>query len=209
MIARPSALGAEVKIDGLPIADQVLHELAWIQNRLAEIDAQVKAKIDAAKEAAKASAVVTIGEASVTLTERADYLRELLQRWTLKHIDKHFEGKKRSVDMAHGKLGLRQIPMVAELAPDETPQSVLDKIDGLGGLIAAMNALLEKKANLGTAKGSDLLDITIKPACKAMKDAMEAKRITPDDLRSIGISIREASDDAVVTPTKIIVTEAA
>ena len=117
MIARPSALGVEVKIDGLPIADQVLHELAWIQNRMAEIDAQVKAKIDAAKEAAKASAVVAIGETSVTLTERADYLRELLQRWTLKHIDKHFEGKKRSVEMAHGKLGLRQIPMVAELAP--------------------------------------------------------------------------------------------
>lgn len=206
MIARPTALGAEVKIDGLETADQVLHELAWIQNRFQVIDAEAKAKIDAIKVAADAQAFVTIDEVEVTLADRQKFLSELLAKWTEKHIDKHFEGKKRSVDLPHGKLGLRQQPLVAAIGKEENAASVLDKINETFEFQTTINTLLDKKAGVGTAKVRDLLDIKITPACKAMKDGLAAKRLTAEDLQAIGIELREAYDEPIVTPTAIIVT---
>lgn len=205
MLHRPQALGAEVAIESLDVADQVLHELAWIGQRLQTIAAAAKAKIDAIKVEADREAVCTIEGQPVSLVDRKAHLEELLSAWVAEHIAGHLPDKKRSIDLPHGKLGLRQQPLVAQVDDDHNAASVLDAIDEFTGLVTAINAILERKTSIGTARARDLIDIKVVPACKAMKDALEARRLTAEDLQKLGIALRDAYDEPVVTPTRNLV----
>lgn len=205
MLGRPAALGLDVSIKSLDDADAVLHELAWIANAKAASAADVKAKVDQLKAAAIAKAVVTIDETETSLDDRAKTLETALAKWVEKHIDKHLSGKSRSINLPHGKLGLRQQPLVALLADDTTEAQVLDTIDEHCGLVTACNAILERITPFGKARGRDLISVEVKPSLKAMKDAVEAKRLPRDTLDTLGITLREAYDEPVLTPTKTIV----
>lgn len=202
---RPSTLGRDVTVKSLDDADAVLHELAWIANQTAALNAAAKQKIDAIKLATAEKAVVTIEEETMTLEDRAAQLEKLLSKWVSSNIEKHLTGKKRSIELAHGKLGLRQQPLVAALAEESSDKTVLDAIDETTGLITAIMATLQRKTTIGTARAGDLITVEIKPAFKAMRDAYESKLVTAEALQSIGVALRDAYDEPVLTPTKTLV----
>lgn len=203
MTNRPTALSGDVVISSIETADQVLHEIAWIRNRLTTLAAGVKSKIDALKAEVDQQAVVSIDGADVRLQDRLQLLEDLLLAWTGDEIAGHLPDGKRSIDLPHGKLGLRQQPLVAEL-DDCSPGAVLECVKKLVDFQEAINKLLNRKIGLGSARLSDLITISVAPALKPAKDAFEASLLTRDELATLGIRLRDPYDEPVVTPTKII-----
>ena len=215
MLKRPgcfAALGPEVTIETLDQANLVLHELAWVQQQLGKVAADVKIKIDALKAAAPPSVKIkdparSIAEdpVEVSLLDRQELLQQTLATWTAEHIAEHLTGKKRSIDLPHGRLGLRQRPQIVEMAEGWAESAVLAAIDEIAGVVAAVTGILDRKTGIGSARVRDLLDIQINVSCKAARDAIEAQRVTAAELEPLGLVIREAYDEPVVTPTKTVV----
>jgi len=208
-MARPTALGLDVSVRSLSDADAVLHEMAWIGSQKATLAAQAKQRIDAIKVEAEAKAVVEVEGQMLSLDQRLETLSVRLAKWVAANAEKHLTGKRRSMDLAHGKIGLRQQPLVAMLGDEATDASVLDAIDEQTGLVVAVNAILERRTTLcndaGKAKAGDLISVEIKPAYKSMKDALEAKRVTREQLAALGVSVRDPYDEPVLTPSKNVV----
>ncbi|TXH11973.1 MAG: hypothetical protein E6R03_13770 [Hyphomicrobiaceae bacterium] len=209
MSKRPAAIGADVSVKTLADADAVLHELAWLANEKARIAAEAKQKIDRIKADAAEKAFVDIDGTAVAFDKRVELLESKLSKWVESQIERHLDGKKRTVELPHGKVGLRQQPLVAMIGDESTEATVLDAIDERCGVVTAIKAQLERKSQIGKARCGDLISVEIKPALKAMKDALEAMRLSREDVESLGVSIRDAYDEPVLTPTKMIVADAA
>jgi phage host-nuclease inhibitor protein Gam len=206
-MARPDALGAEIAVASLDDADRVLHELSWLANEQARLDALAKQKIDEIKKDFGAKAVVEIDGELVTFEDRVAALTAPLNEWVTANIAEHLPAKKKSLELPHGTLGLRQQPVVAEFGQDETKQSILDRIDQTTGLVTHVNGILARNVStLGkSVQGRDLLKIEVSPATKQMQEAVEAKRLTAEQLAEFGLFLRDAYDEAVVKPAKVVV----
>lgn len=206
MLKRPdtfSPLDDIAAIESLDQAGLVLHELAWIGQQLAKVTADAKTRIDQIKAAAPPC--IEIAGSETLLTDRSKLLSELLSSWTAEHIAEYLTGKKRSIDLPHGKLGLRQQPQIVELAEGWAESAVLAAIDEVSGIVATITGILDKKSGIGSARIRDLLDIEVKVSCKSARDAIEAQRVTADELLQLGLVVREAYDEPVVTPSKTVI----
>jgi hypothetical protein len=206
-MARPTALGADIVVESLEDADRVLHELSWLVNEQARLDALAKQRIDEIKRDFGAKAVVEIDGEEVSIEDRIAALSEPLGEWVEANIANHLSAKKKSLELPHGTLGLRRQPVVAEFGEDESKQSVLDRIDQTTGLVTAVNGILARNVpNLGkSVQGRDLLKIEVAPAMKQMQEAVDAKRLTAEQIAEFGVFLRDAYDEAVVKPAKVIV----
>ena len=213
-MARPDALGFEVSVKSLDDIDPVLHELSWLHSEQDRLDALAKQKIDSIKKEFQEKAVVTIPsevdggctDQTVTFSDRIEALEKPLGAWVSKNLRKHLDGKKKSIDLPHGTIGLRQQPLVIEI-PDGTSEAViLDTIDAeADGIIGAIRGWAIKKLKSLACLIGDVLKIETKINLKGIKDAFEEKRLTRDQIESLGLTIREASDDAVLKPAKTVV----
>ena len=107
---RPDAIGSEISVKSIEDADLVLAELSWLQNEKDRLDAVTKQKIEALKTEYQQKAVVTVEGERLAIADRAAALMGPLIKWVVKNVASHFKGKKKSIDLAHGTLGLRQQP---------------------------------------------------------------------------------------------------
>ena len=206
MSPRPDAIGLKVAVKSIDDVDPILHELAWLENERARIDAIVRERIDAITKEFESKYVVTIDGKSIPFGERADKLTEVLGDWLIENGKSILTGKKKSIDLAHGVVGLRQIPMVVKLGEDTSEEKALDAIDEeADGIITTLRGWGVKKLKSLGCLVQDV--ITIKPSLNlaGIKKALENKRLTKEQITTLGLTIREASDDPVVKPNQLVV----
>lgn len=208
MVARPSALGLEVEVKSIDDVDPILHELAWINNEAAKLDAQAREKIDAIMKDFEPKYSVEIAGQVVPFKDRYEYLEGLLAKWLPKHLKKHLVGKKKSRDLPHGTVGLRQQPMVVQLQEDVTEVAALDKIDiEADGIVARIREWATKKLKSLGCLVNDVLTIKVSINEAGVRKAFEEKRLTAEQVESFGLEIREAEDKGTIKPNALIVSE--
>ena len=214
-MGRPDALGLDVSVKSLDDVDPVLHELSWLYSEQERLDAMAKQKIDSIKKEFQEKAVVTIADTTeggediedvVTFADRIEALEKPLGTWVSKNLRKHLTGKKKSIDLPHGTIGLRQQPLVIEIPEGSSETVILDTIDAEAeGIIGTIRGwAIKRLKNLACLVG-DVLKIETKINLKGIKDAFEDKRLTREQIEALGLTIREASDDAVLNPAKTVV----
>jgi Bacteriophage Mu Gam like protein len=211
---RPDALGLEISVKSLDDVDPVLHELSWLHSEQDRLDALAKQKIDSIKKEFQEKAVVNIpagafgelSESTMTIADRIESLEKPLATWVAKNLRKHLDGRKKSIDFPHGTIGLRQQPLVVEIPEGTSEAVILDTIDAEAeGIIGAIRGwAIKRLKNLSCLVG-DVLKIETKINLKGIKDAFEDKRLTKEQIEALGLTIREASDDATIKPAKTVV----
>ncbi|MEI8017493.1 MAG: host-nuclease inhibitor Gam family protein [Schlesneria sp.] len=212
---RPDSLGLEVSVKSLDDVDPVLHELSWLHSEQDRLDALAKQKIDSIKKEFQEKAVVTICdtteggediEDTVTFADRIDALEKPLGTWVAKNLRKHLDGKKKSIDFPHGTIGLRQQPLVVEIPEGTSEKVILDTVDNEAeGIIGTIRGWAVRRLKTLACFVGDVLKIEVKLNLKGIKDALEDKRLTKEQIEALGLTIREASDDAVLKPAKTVV----
>lgn len=206
MPPRPEAIGLNIVVKTIDDVDPILHELAWLQNEKARLDAIVREKTDAITKEHEPKYSLLIEGQSVTIAKRTEDLTAAVKPWIVSHIAKHFVGKKRSIDKAHGTVGLRQIPMVIELKSDTSEEKVLEAVDGeTDGIVATIRGWgIKKLKSFGCLVG-DVLTVKASLNLAGIKKAFDQKRLTKEQIESIGLVIREAKDDATIKPNQLTV----
>jgi hypothetical protein len=204
---RPVALGEKVSIKSIEDADLALAELSWLDNERAKVAAAIKQQVDAIKTASAKKEILIIDNTETTLGDRAKYLHDLLTPWVLKNAKAHVPEKKKSVDLPHGTIGLRQQPLVVAFADGVNEMAVLDAIDAQAdGIVGTIRAwAIKRLKNLASLFVKDVLTIGVIVNLKGVKDALEDGRITREQVESLGLAIRDPYDDAVIKPAKTVV----
>jgi phage host-nuclease inhibitor protein Gam len=213
MATRPDALGLEIKITSIDDVDAILHELSWLEQEQAKLNALAKQKIDAVKLEFQNRSVVLIsaemdGDAAQTMTinERVSALKKPLEAWIVKHAEKHCKGKKRSFDLPHGTIGLRQQPLTIDVSKHSSVAKVLDAIDAESdSMITTIRSWVVKKLKSLSCLVGDLIKIETTLNLKGIKEAYDEKRLSREQIESLGLTIRDAYDDAVIKPAKTVV----
>lgn len=193
---RPDALGTLVTIDSLDDADLALHEIGWLTQELAQIEAACKQKIEAIKQYFDARKVIKIGDQSFSLSDRILLLQQAVEAWAADNIRPLLPGDKKTRSLLHGEVGLRRKTLVVEIGCDENdvpydPQSVLNWIEDSELKPAVKKALTQTETTVHL---------------KGAKDAYVARKITAEELEAVGLRVRESVDEPVVKATKLVVT---
>lgn len=209
-MARPNALGLDVSIESLDDADLILAELSHLSGEQARRKAALDQRIATLKTESDAAATVEVEGQTLTLAERTATLIDTLGPWLLAHVGEHLPPKKKSLELLHGTIGLRQQPAVAQFGEDVTEQWVLDQIEEATGLITAVNAILDRKIpTLGkSVTGRDVLKLEVVPALKPMLSAVDSKRLTTEQLAAFGVFLRAPYDEPVIKPSKLALSSA-
>ena len=206
MSPRPEAIGLKVAVKSIDDVDPILHELAWLENERARIDAIVREKVDAITKEFESRYFVTIEGKSIPFGERTENLTEVLNKWLLANAKSVLTGKKKSLDLAHGVIGLRQIPMVVKLGPETSEEKALESIDEeADGIITSIRGWGVKKLKSLGCLVQDVITIKATLNLAGIKKAFENKRLTAQQIDAMGLTIREASDDPVVKPNQLVV----
>lgn len=185
---RPNYFGEEIDICSLQEADHALHELSWLTSELERHTATANQQIEKIREDL-ANWPVKVEGIEVTLAARIQDLQEALEAWTVQNIEPHLPKGKRSRDMDHGTLGLRQQPLVVEIAEPKPGEKALKADD-------VVERIFHSKFR--SAKRGLMLRIKTVLDLAGAKEAFQEKKLTAEELASVGLSVREACDAPVV-----------
>lgn len=204
-MARPDALGTDFQIKDIETADKALAELSWLRNQLDIVASKTKQKVDSIKTELAPLCLVEIEGQSVQISDRIEILEAALEKFTVKHIEKHLPEGRRSIDLAHGTLGLRKQPLTIAVSEKCKTDDVLELIDiASGGLVAKLRGFLVRAIKQLKSSLNQLVTVKITPNISAIKDAYTEQRLTADQVKGMGLVIREPFDAPVVNPAKCV-----
>lgn len=209
--SRPAALAAEFTLTSLDDVDAALHELGWCQHRIAAIDAETKAKVEALKTAQEALFALRLADEDVpstTVHRRAEALETALQAWAEEHLQQHLARDSKTLKLAHGDLSLKLQPLAVTLGEGVNEKAVVAAIEKKSKLPSLVANLL-KKITLGVFSLQQIIRLTPsldKDGIKAVWEQFPKNRGT---LKNLGINVTGGSDAIVVSPAKVKVSKAA
>jgi hypothetical protein len=198
-MARPDALGVSFQIKSLDDADLALAELSWLENQNALLTAKTKQKVDAIKTEIASQAVVEIEGTFVVISDRIEILAQALEKFVSKQIEKHLPDGKRSIDLAHGTLGLRKTPATVVIPEGVKEAVIVEAIDeATFGLVGKLRGFLTRLVKQWNGSLRDLITVKITPNLSSIKTSLAEKRITAAQVESLGLVIVPESDVPVV-----------
>lgn len=188
------------KLKTLEEIDQALYELSWIDHQQRIIDAQNQQEIDALKKSQASRFDLLVEGVPTTLAERRQTVSAAIQVWSGKHLDEHLVEPKRSLDLPHGTVGKRSLPLAIECSEGVKPRDVIDKLDHKTGFRQAITDLAMKvigRCTLG-------MFVEFKPQLSmiSLRNAYKAKRVTDRALNSLGLQVRKESDEMFHEPAR-------
>ena len=198
-MARPGALGKDFTVKSIEDCDLVLAEMGWLRAQSETINARLEQRIAALKTEAGAASVVEIDDLKILISDRFEVLEGALLKWVLKHGDKHLVGKDRSVKLAHGTIGFRQVPL-SVCVPKKSDAAVVESIDTLlGGVLKKLRGGIQRLSKAFGVMISELVSVEITVNTSAIKTAIKEKRLLADAARDLGLEEVEPWDRVVYT----------
>ena len=198
-MARPGALGKDFTVKSIEDCDLVLAEMGWLRAQSDAINARLEQRILEVKTLVGAASVLEIDDLKILISDRFEVLEGALLKWVLKHGDKHLAGKDRSVKLAHGTIGFRQVPLSVTV-PKKTDSAVVETIDTLlGGVLKKLRGGIQRISKAFGLMISDLVSVEFTVNTSAIKTAIKEKRITADAARDLGLEVVEPWDRVVYT----------
>lgn len=200
-MARPDALGLTVTIKSIDDVELCLAELGWLKSQKTRLDAQASQAIEQIKTDSNAKAVVEIEDSQVTIADRIALIEQVLEKWLGKNVSKHLDGEKKSIDLAHGTVGLRQSQLSVTL-PKGTDDEVLAKIDGVAkGFCQKIRDTLVRLVK-GFGSIHEMVNLKVSVNISGIKKALKEKRTTKENVESLGLVVTEPTDEPYFTPTE-------
>lgn len=198
MIRRPVESASKLKT--LADVDEALHELSWLGHQHQATQASIQQELAALKTNRQDRFDIVINGKSITLTERMQQVQSALQTWCDGALDEHLVEPKKSLDMAHGRVGKRTLPLTIECSEGMKPNDVFDKLDRKVGFREKLTEIANKiigKFTLG-------MFIEFKPALSmvSLRNAFKADRINAKTLNSYGLSVRKESEQTFFEPAQ-------
>ncbi|MBX3448212.1 MAG: host-nuclease inhibitor Gam family protein [Planctomycetaceae bacterium] len=204
MTQRPNALGVDSAITTLDDVNAALHELGWLTQQSAAVDARTKSAIEQLKQTACEKLAVDIGGQRITFADRAAALRTRLEDWCREHLASHLPEGAKTLELSHGRIGTRKAPAAVAFATGETEKSVMSSIDKRAKLQSLLSKLLL------TVLGSLTLGrlIRLKPELDkvSIKKAWAEGKRQQQTLKSVGLSVETERDEFVIEPAAVEVT---
>jgi hypothetical protein len=174
--------------------------MGWLRSQSDAINARLDQRIVEVKTLAGAASVLEIDDFKILICDRFEVLENALLKWVIKHGDKHLVGSKdRSVKLAHGTIGFRQVPLSVTV-PKKTDAAVVESIDTLlGGVLKKLRGGIQRLSKAFGLMICELVSIEFTVNTSAIKSAIKEKRYTADAARDLGLDVVEPWDRAVYT----------
>lgn len=212
-MARPAALGTVVVITSLADVDLVLAELSYLRFRSNEVVGEVNQQIDAIKTAALEKTFVTVEGQRVTIKDRMESLLDVLAGWIPGNIEQHAEKGKKSIDLAHGTIGMRQQQLAIEFAETKTAKDVIDAFDAVSvktkrsvfGWVAGTLARLSDIVK-GYGPVSDFIRLKLELNMVGIKAAYKGQRVKKEQLAALHLVPIDPVDVPYADPAEYVVT---
>lgn len=208
MPARPSALGAEFELKTIDDVDAALHEMGWCRLLDSQVDAAMKARIEALKTSLEGQRDLQIGEQQTTLSERAVALEAALIKWGGKQLKKHLPPDSKTLKLPHGEMSFKLQPLAVSLGEGVTEKAVVASIDKKTKLLQLAANLLKKIA-LGAFHLDQLVRVTPSLDKDGIKTAWAENPKSRGTLKGLGIIVTGGEDAVCVAPSKLTVAKPA
>ena len=209
-MARPSAIGLKIELNTLEDVDNALAELSYLQNQGAIVAAETKSAIDKIKTQMADKLNITVEGESHSLTGRIVDLESALETWIESKIKEHLKDDKKSIDLAHGTVGIRQRPLSIELAKGKKAEDVVKALNevtkgkrAIAGFIDMLYANLQKLVK-GFGTLDNYLTLKVELNVNAIKSALKNKVVNAKQLETIGLIVVEPKDGPVISPAKCV-----
>ena len=210
-MARPAALGSVVVVQSLDDADLVLTELSYLEFVANQITNEANAKINAIKDAAIDQMSVIVEGNRVTLKDRSDALKAVLHEWIAADLTKLLKDDAKSIELAHGTIGLRQRPLAIEIAEGKKDEDVITALNavtmGKKGIQGWFDATLARLVDVVKGFGpiSDFIAIKFSLNMAGIKKAYKDKRVKAPALASIHLKAVDPYDAPFISPSEYVV----
>lgn len=182
------------KLKSLFDVDQALHELSWVRHEQRKIDAAIQQEIDKLKGERQSKYQVMINGSESSLAERQSSLQQSLTTWCNHYLDGHLETEpKKRLDLPHGRVGQRTLPLAIECSEGVKPKDVFDKLDRKCGFREKINEIAAKVIGRFTLG----MFVEFKPALSmvGLRNAFKAQRVDEKTLNTFGLSVRKESEE--------------
>lgn len=195
MRPRPNSLGAKVSVDSLEDVDRVLEEIAFCESEIATRNDIIKRRTDAVKAEQANLSVVEIDGESISVGDRLAYLKTVLSDWISSSIREHLPEDRKSIELPHGTIGLRQQPLSLTIGENSSEEKIVENIDKkTDGLIGKVRAFaLKAIKSLGVVFG-DLVTVSIKVNWSRLRQLAAEGQLTKKAAQSLGITINDPYD---------------
>ena len=204
-MGRPSALGKSFQIKSLEDCDLVLAELSWLRDQGDTLAARLSQKIAALTTETNASAVVEIDGDRVRMADRVEVLELAIEKWLAKNIAGKLPDGAKSIDLPHGRVGLRQTVLSVSVPKSVKDDVILTAIDGLAlGLVRKLLSFVQRFVKSLGVSLSDLITVKTSVNTSGIKKAISNKHITAETVRGLGLEVVEPFDAVTYSVNKYV-----
>jgi hypothetical protein len=198
--SRPGAFGHKITLSTLDDVNAALHELGWLQQTTAVVEAQTKKAVEHLKLNAASKLSVEIDGKAVKFSDRIKSLHSALAGWCATELAKHLPGEAKSLTLPHGRIGTKSVADAVVYTEGEDEKSVLANITQKAGLKTLIAQWLTH------ALGAITLGVVIrlKPELDkaAIKEAWSSATMRRT-LTSLGITVETNRDELVIEPASV------
>lgn len=195
---RPDRLAAVIDLQTADDADAALAEYAWCDSRIRSLDEETRQLHVAIDEKQEPKYTLNLDGQSTTLRDRRDLLGKSLESWMQEHLKENLAGPDdRTLDLQHGSVSYRKLPLAVVLQEGQTNESVLGAIEALTvkgkspsifAQARELFTLLLFKALKATL--SDMVKVSFSLNFRGMIEAHKAGRLDTLTLQKLGLDLQ-------------------
>lgn len=215
-IAPPTAKAPAKKLPLEPVirtdddADLAMRELAWIENRRAEIETAVKQQVDLVKNEAQKMMAITVDGERVPFVARIGALVMALEEWARDRRDEILaESKKKSREFTYATLQYRQPPVKLEYCEDYDGAAVMALVDEAsgdeGGLMEWLTRRLTRLKLTEKLTAADVLRVEIRLDKSGLLALYKDGSLTDEDLAEVGLCVETPEEKVTVKAKPVLV----
>lgn len=192
------AVQAPKKLKTLDDVDQALHELSYLEHERQRSEIICQQELDAVKQRQADKFVLQIDSELLPISQRQETVSNLVTEWCDKQLQSHLPEGKKSIDLPHGTLGLRALPLKIECDEGVAPKNVLEKLDKKTNFWQCLTDLLSKMFSRHLL--SDFITIEPKLSFTAILKSYKEHRVDAKALNQLGLVVREPVDQLYIKP---------
>jgi phage host-nuclease inhibitor protein Gam len=200
MLARPAALGRDPRLKSLAEVDAALHELGWIRARRETLNAEAEAEIAALKQRLAERMSCEIEGETVSLAERAEQLERALAHWAERQLPRQLPAGRKSLELAHGRIGVSETPPAVGFRRRCDAASVLAAVERKFHLAALVDRVLA--ASWGPLTAGDVVRVKTELNKPRIKDAWRGGRERQQALQALGLDVVSGTQ-FVIEPARV------
>jgi hypothetical protein len=198
---RPAVLGRELALKSEADVNAALHELGWLQQQSAAVDADTKQAIEQLKEQAARELTLDVDNEEVTFATRIDSLTTAIERFLQKNSAKLFSGDLQSKELSHGRIGWKRVADAVVFLHGRDEKAALKAITEKTNVARRCAKWLTEA--WGKLTFAQFLRLKPELDKTALKEAWQRNPTLRPALRALGLKVETDRREWVIEPASI------